>query len=119
MTTLKLPFKRWVARVSTGVPRSKATYLALMAENLESLKACPWSESAEVQVALADHDFTKASHLDDSYDAYKMTGNYDSTAMTEIAYAGMAAYRYKLPTDATTRAVALSSVSLTVSCRRA
>lgn len=115
MTTLKLPFKRWVAQVSTGVPRSKSTYLALMAENLESLKACPWREAAEVQVALADHDFTKASHFTDACDAFHMTGNYDSTAMTEIAYAGMAAYRFKIPTDATTRAVALSSVSLTVS----
>ena len=114
MTTLKLPYKRFVAQVSTGVPRSKSTYLALMAENLESLKACPWREAAEVQVALADHDFTKASHFTDACDAFQMTGNYDSTAMTEIAYAGMAAYRFKIPADATTRAVALASISLTV-----
>ena len=36
-TTLKLPFKRFVAQVSTGEPRPKSSYLALMAENLEAL----------------------------------------------------------------------------------
>ena len=36
-TTLNLPFKRFVAQVSTGEPRPKSTYLALMAENLEAL----------------------------------------------------------------------------------
>lgn len=100
MTTLKLPYKRYVAQVSTGVPRSKSTYLALMAENLEALKACPWRAAAEGLVALADHDFSKESHFTDSCDAFKMTGNYDSTAMTEVAYAGMAAYRFKVPASA-------------------
>ena len=114
MTTLNLPFRRWVAQVSTGAPRSKSTYLALMAENLSALQACPWREAADVPVALTGHDFT-ASYLSDAFDAYKMTGNYDSTAMTEIGYAGMAAYRFKVPGDATTRSVALSSVALPIS----
>lgn len=110
-----LPYKRYVAQVSTGTPRSKSTYLALMTENLEALKACPWREAADVMVALADHDFTRATQFSDACDAFKMTGNYDDKAMTEIAYAGMAAYRFKVPTDAVSRAVALSSVSLPVS----
>jgi len=114
-TTLKLPYKRFVAQVSTGAPRSKSTYLALMAENLEALKDCPWREAADVPVSLADHDFTKASHFSDACDAFKMTGNYDSSANTEVAYAGMAAYRFKVPEAATTRSIALSSISLPIS----
>ena len=52
-TTHNLPYKRYVAQVSTGVPRSKSTWLSLMAENLEALKACPWREAADVEVAKA------------------------------------------------------------------
>lgn len=116
-TTLKLPYKRFVAQVSSGAPRSKSTYLSLMAENLEALKTCPWREAADVPVALADHDFTKASHFSDACDAFKMTGNYDSSAMTEVAYAGMAAYRYKVPSSALVSGseVAISALSLPIS----
>lgn len=116
-TTLNLPYKRFVAQVSTGAPRSKSTFLSLMTENLEALKACPWREATDVPVALADHDFTKASHFSDACDAFKMTGNYDSTAMTEVAYAGMAAYRFKIPASALVSGseVAISSVSLPIS----
>ena len=114
-TTHNLPYKRFVAQVSTGVPRSKSTWLSLMAENLEALKACPWREAADVEVALTPHDFTLSSYFSDVYDAFKMTGNYDSSSMTEIGYAGMAAYRFKVPDDATTRSIELSSIALPIS----
>lgn len=116
-TTLNLPFKRYVAQVSTGAPRPKSTYLSLMAENLEALKACPWREATDVPVALADHDFTKATHLSDAYDAFKMTGNWNATDQTEVAYAGMAAYCFKIPASALVSGseVAISSVSLPIS----
>ena len=91
-TTHNLPYKRFVAQVSTGAPRPKSTFLALMAENLASLKACPWREAAGVPVALVEHDVTKATHLSDAYDAYKMTGNWNAKDQTEVAYAGMFAW---------------------------
>ena len=112
-TTVKLPFKRFVAQVSTGEPRPKSSYVALMAENLEALKACPWREAGEVPVALADHDFTKASHFSDAYDAFKMTGAWDAKTQRETAFAGMAAYRFAIPEGAA--AVAISSVTLPIS----
>lgn len=114
-TTLKLPFKRFVAQVSTGAPRSKSTYLALMAENLAALQACPWREAADVPASLTGHDFTAETQFSDAYDAFKLTGNYDNQAMTEIAYAGMAAYRFKIPASAMTGSVPVASVSLPVS----
>jgi hypothetical protein len=112
-TTLKLPYKRYVAQVSTGAPRSKSTYLSLMAENLAELKECPWRAASDVPVALTDHDFTASTYFSDANDAFKMSGNYDAKAMTEVAYAGMAAYRFKIPASAAS--VAISSVALPVS----
>ena len=112
-TTLNLPYKRFVAQVSTGAPRPKSTYLSLMAENLEALRACPWREAAEVPVALVNHDFTAASHFSDAYDAFKMTGAWDAESEKEVAYAGMAAYRFAIPASAAS--VAISSVTLPIS----
>ena len=114
-TTLKLPYKRFVAQVSTGAPRSKSTYLALMAENLEYLQACPWREAADVTASLTGHDFTAKTQYSDAYDAFKLTGNYDSSAMTEIAYAGMAAYRFTVPASAISGGVSITGVSLPIS----
>lgn len=117
MTTINLPFKRWVAQVYTGAPRSKSSYLSMMAENLEALMACPWRAAADVPATLTGHDFTAASYLSDAFDAYKMTGNYNSNSMTEVGYAGMAAYRFKIPSSAIAApaAGALVSVALPVS----
>lgn len=112
-TTMKLPFKRFVAQVSTGEPRPKSSYIALMAENLEALKACPWREAADIPAALVDHDFRKASHFSDAYDAFKMTGAWDAKAQKEVAFAGMAAYRFAIPAAA--ESVAISSVTLPIS----
>lgn len=114
-TTLKLPFKRFVAQVSSAPARSKSSYLALMAENLEALKKCPWREAAVVPVSLTGHDFTASTQFSDAYDAFKLTGNYETANMTEIAYAGMAAYRFKIPESAMSGNVPVASVSLPVS----
>ena len=115
MTTLNLPFKRFVAQVSTAV-RSKSSYVAMMEENLTSLQACPWREADDVPVTLPPHDFTRPSFFSDAYDAYKMGGNYSSD-MTIAGYAGMAAYRFKIPAAALLAGseVALSSVALPLS----
>jgi len=116
-TTLKLPYTRFVAQVSSAPARSKSTYLALMEENLAALQEFPWHAAAEVPVSLTDHDFTASTYLSDAYDAYKMTGNYDASAMTEIAYAGMVAYRFKIPDSARVSGseVPITSVSLPIS----
>ena len=116
-TTLTLPFKRFVAQASTAPARSKSSYITLMEENLAALQKCPWREAGDVPAALTDHDFTASTYISDTYDAFKMTGNYDSSAMTEIAYAGMAAYRFKMPDSALASGseVALSSIALPIS----
>lgn len=113
-TTLKLPYKRFIAQVSTGAPRSKSTYLALMAENLTALQSCPWREAADMPASLTGHDFTAQTQFSDAYDAFKLTGNYNSNNMTEVAYAGMAAYRFTIPASAISGSVPVTSVSLPI-----
>lgn len=116
MTTLQIPYKRFVAQVSTGAPRIKSSYVALMEENLTALQSCPWREAGDVPVSLVPHDFTLGTFFSDAYDAFKMTGNYNSAKNTEVGYAGMAAYRFEVPASALGETeVALSALSLPIS----
>ena len=114
MTTISnLPFTRFVMQVSTA-PQIKSNWQAMQAANLEALKSPVWREVATKDASLVDHDFTKATHFRDDYDAFQMTGNYASTAMTEVAYAGMVAYRFKLPDDYYTGSANITSISVPV-----
>ena len=94
-TVMTLPSRRFVARVNTGSPEAKANYKALAQRNALALEECPWSEVADeaVKPSLVEHDFTK-TFTDGKYDAFLMTGSYNSTDNTEVAYAGMVAYRF-------------------------
>lgn len=114
MTLGNLPYKRYVAQVSSGAPQIKSNWVEMMSANLEALTAPQWREAADVAASLADHDFTAATHFNDAYDAFKMSGNYDSSAMTEVAYAGMAAYRFTLPADYVSGSANITSVSVPV-----
>ena len=96
-TILTLPSVRFVAQVNTGAPEAKANYKALAQRNALALEECLWSAAGDaVRPSLVEHDF-KLAFADDRYDAYLMTGQYDSTKNTEVAYAGMVAYRFALP----------------------
>ena len=112
--TLKLPFARFIAQTSSAPAQPKATYKALASRNALALQSCEWRDKPVSEKAcLALHDF-KATHLSDAYDAYLMTGNYDAAASTEIAYAGMAAYRFTLPAAYLSGSQTLVSMSLPI-----
>ena len=113
-TTLKLPFARFVAQVNTAPAEPKANYLALAAKNAIALQKCEWREAAKsAKASLVTHDF-KAAHSGDEYDAYLMTGDYSASDSTEVAYAGMAAYRFTLPAAYLSGSQTLVSMSLPV-----
>lgn len=114
MTLGNLPFARFVMQVSTGAPRIKSNWQAMQAEMLEALKTPVWRAASNVPASLVDHDFTAASHFNDGYDAFKMTGNYDADAMTEVGYAGMVAYRFTLPADYVSGSANITSFSVPV-----
>ena len=113
-TTLKLPFARFAAQVDTAPAEPKANYQALAARNALALQACGWREAANTaKASLVTHNFT-VSHAGDEYDAYLMTGDYSAAANTEVAYAGMAAYRFTLPAAYLSGPQALVSISLPI-----
>ena len=81
-TTLTLPYKRFTAQVNTGAPEAKANYKALAQRNAVAMESCQWSAASDDAAAsLVDHDFKK-TFADSRYDAFLMTGAYDSTANT-------------------------------------
>ncbi|MBR2837423.1 MAG: hypothetical protein IKE55_01425 [Kiritimatiellae bacterium] len=112
-TTLTLPSVRFTAQVNTGAPEAKANYKALAQRNAIALEGCPWREAAAdtIKPSLVEHSFT-ATFTDEKYDAFCMTGSYDSTANTEVAYAGMVAYRFKLPQAYLAGSTSLESASV-------
>ena len=115
-TKLTLPSRRFVARVNTGTPEAKANYKALAQRNALALEECPWGEVTDeaVKPSLVEHDFT-ATFSDEKYDAFCMTGSYNSAENTEVAYAGMVAYRFTLPQDYLTGSATLVAASVMLS----
>ena len=113
-TTLKLPFVRFVAQVNTAPAEPKANYQALAARNALALQSCEWREAAKsAKASLVTHNFT-VSHAGDQYDAYLMTGDYNAENSTEVAYAGIAAYRFTLPAAYIDGSQTLVSMSLPI-----
>ena len=113
-TKLRLPFTRFVAQVNTAPAEPKANYKALAARNHVALQKCEWRQAARsAKASLVTHNFT-LTHAGDEYDAYLMTGDYNAENSTEIAYAGMAAYRFTLPTDYLDGSQTLVSMTLPI-----
>lgn len=115
-TTHMLPYSRFVAQVNTGTPEAKANYKALAQRNALAIQECPWREVTDetVKPSLVQHEFT-AVFDDDRFDAFCMTGSYDASVNTEIAYAGMVAYRFALPQAYLSGSAHLASASIMLS----
>ena len=120
------PFVRFVRQVSNGQSRPKSAFISMMADNELRLKSAEWNPA---QVATSttttnavtatdgvwDADAgdwsTKPSYtkyIDERYDAYLQGGDGVVSTATMCGYAGIAAYRFKLPsawTDTTVETV--------------
>lgn len=131
-TTLNLPCVRFVKRVTNGALLSKYSYLAMMSQNAEALKAAPWRASTtppnKVSMPVNKVTETDAKYDDsgvmisppsftaftsDAFDAYQQGGDARREDGTMCGYAGCVAYRFKIPTSAA--GVALSNVALVIS----
>lgn len=116
-STMDLDYTRFVRQVSNGRARSKYSYIAMQQDLLAALKTASWYEAncdiravSTVVNAVAKTD-AKADeesgqimslpsysiYLDDRYDAYKQGGDAIVSEGTMCGYAGMVAYRFKLP----------------------
>lgn len=115
MSTIKLPFKRFVRQVSAGQALSKYGYISIMEANGEALKSADWKEAKVATGALTVNQLTKTDgktddsgqytqlptftvYLDSKYDSFVQAGDAVSKMGTLCGYAGMVAYRFTLPT---------------------
>ena len=130
-TTMNLPCTRFVKRVNNGALGSKYSYIAMMADNAKALESAPWHES-DVPVQNVTMPVNKVSETDaeydesgamtkppsfsaftsDGFDCFQQGGDARKEDGTMCGYAGCVAYRFKIPSSASS--VPLSSVSLTV-----
>ena len=115
MSTIKLPFKRFVRQVSAGQALSKYGYISIMEANGEALKSADWKEAKAATGSLTVNQLSKTDgktddsgqytqlptftvYLDSKYDAFVQAGDAVSKMGTLCGYAGMVAYRFTLPT---------------------
>lgn len=101
------------------MPRTKYSYQAMQQDLLAALKKAVWKEAAcspnavstvtnKVTQTDAEKDSesgkfvkppTYTTFLSETYDAYKQGGDADTSTATFCGYAGMVAYRFKLPAN--------------------
>lgn len=130
-TTMNLPCTRFVKRVNNGALGSKYSYIAMMADNAKALEGAPWHESDmpvqnvtmpvnKVSETDAEYDESGAmtkppsfsAFTSDGFDCFQQGGDARKEDGTMCGYAGCVAYRFKIPSSASS--VPLSSVSLTI-----
>ena len=109
------PFVRFVRQVSNGQSQPKSAFISMMADNELRLKSAGWTQ-ASVRVSTTTTNAVTATdgvwdadagdwatkptytkYIDDAYDAYLQGGDGVVSTATMCGYAGIAAYRYKLP----------------------
>jgi len=112
-TTLTLPYTRFVRQVTSG-PGSLPQFVALMDENFIKLQAAAWVPSSALPNDVAMPANTPLTFtLNDKYDAFKMSSTTSASGI-ETAYAGMAAYRLKIPADAITGSKHIKGLTVTL-----
>lgn len=117
MSTNRLPYQRFVKQASNGYARTKYSYQAMQQDLLQLLKNAPWkiatcpkNQVTTVPNKLSGTDASKSEDgtptpasytyfIDDKYDAYKQGGDAVVEEATMCGYAGLVAYRFKLPSS--------------------
>ena len=134
-TTINLPYSRFVRQVSNGAARTKYSYQAMQSDLLAALKVATWKAAncALNEVTTVVNKVTETDravdaetgeetsapsytvYLQDRFDAFKQGGDAQTDTASFCGYAGLAAYRFKLPSD---YAANIKSVSMRFSAAR-
>lgn len=134
-TTMKLPYARFVRQASNGAARTKYSYHAMQADLLAALKGAGWraAECLLNEVTTVVNKVTETDravdpetgdetsapsytvYLQDRFDAFKQGGDAQVETASMCGYAGMAAYRVRLPTGYASN---IKSVSMRFSASR-
>jgi len=111
--TLTLPYVRFVRQVQSG-PGSLPQFAAMMQSNYVKLQAATWVQSdADLQSVAMPANQPLTFAMDGKFDAFKMSSTVSASGV-ETAYAGMAAYRFTIPADATTNHKYIRALSINV-----
>lgn len=126
------PFVRFVRQVSNGLARPKSTFLSMMADNETKLRSAAWKETSVRTSSTTTNAVTATDgvwnkdlgdwskkptythYLDDRYDAYLQGGDGVVSTATMCGYAGIAAYRYTLPSAWTATTVEKVEIPVSV-----
>lgn len=113
---MKLDYVRFVKQVSNGAARTKYSYQAMQQDLLSDLKTASWKQATcpnntvstvvnkvtetdkvvdKSGAVVRQSSFT--SFLRDQFDAFKQGGDADKDSDSFCGYAGLVAYRFKLP----------------------
>lgn len=111
-TTLSLPFVRFTRQAYAG-PATITAWKSTLAQAVEALKVASWVRAPQdTTVELPQNDPTGQTQ-GAMFDAFKASG--DAADSKESAYLGMTAYRFKIPSDATSGTPAnVTSIALQV-----
>jgi len=112
-TSLKLPYVRFVRQVTTS-SGANPQFVAMMEEGLAELKEASWRPAAASlsSISMPANDPLNFAP-DDKYDAYKASKTTAASGV-QTCNLGMAAYRYKIPSDAISGSHYVKSVVATV-----
>lgn len=126
------PFVRFVRQVSNGLARPKSTFLSMMADNETKLRSAAWKETSVRASSTTTNavtatdgvwdkylgDWSKkptyTQYIDERYDAYLQGGDGVVSTATMCGYAGIAAYRYRLPSAWTATTVEKVEIPVSV-----
>lgn len=126
------PFVRFVRQVSNGLSRPKSTFLSMMADNETKLRSAAWKETSVRASSTTTNAVTATDgvwdkdagdwskkptythYLDERYDAYLQGGDGVVSNATMCGYAGIAAYRYRLPSSWTATTVEKVEIPVSV-----
>ena len=99
MTTAKLQFTRFVRRANSGTV-TNTQFIQAMESVADALKSSPWIESTIGASVLPVNVPTRPDFSGEEFDAYRQSGNAQSATGTQDIFGGMAAYRLRIPAEA-------------------
>lgn len=99
MTTAKLQYTRFVRRANSGTV-TNTQFIQAMESVADALKSSPWIESTIWASVLPVNVPTRPDFSGGEFDCYRQSGNAQTATGTQDIFGGMAAYRLRIPAEA-------------------
>ncbi len=99
MTTAKLQYTRFIRRANSGTV-TNTQFIQAMESVADALRVSPWIESTTGASVLPVNVPTRPDFSGEEFDCYRQSGNAQSATGTQDVFGGMAAYRLRIPAEA-------------------